>query len=36
MEPEHIAQTMINLANSAHQSEVIITSNDIKEIAKNN
>jgi uncharacterized protein YbjT (DUF2867 family) len=36
IEPEHIAQTMINLANSAHQSEVIITSNDIKEIAKNN
>ena len=36
IEPEQIAQAMINLANITNHSEVIITSNNIKEIAKNN
>ncbi|APY01046.1 NAD(P)H-binding protein [Lacinutrix venerupis] len=34
--PERMAQAMINLANSKNYSEVIITSNDIKRITKNN
>ncbi len=34
-DPEDIAQTMITLANSTSHAEVIITSNDIKRIAKN-
>ncbi len=33
---ERIAQAMINLANNTNNTEVIITSNDIKRIAKNN
>ena len=33
--PENIAQAMINLANSTSNAEVIITSNDIKQITKN-
>ncbi|SFD39718.1 NAD(P)H-binding protein [Algibacter pectinivorans] len=33
-EPNHIALAMINLANSTSYAEVIITSNDIKKIAK--
>ncbi|TLP79146.1 NAD-dependent epimerase/dehydratase family protein [Maribacter sp. ACAM166] len=32
---ECIAQAMVNLANSARNAEVIITSNDIKQVAKN-
>ena len=35
-EPDHIAQAMINLANSTSYAEVIITSTDIKRITKNN
>ncbi|OBQ52511.1 NAD(P)H-binding protein [Tamlana sp. s12] len=34
-EPEDIAQTMIDLSNTTNYNEVIITSNDIKSIAKN-
>ncbi len=33
---ESIAQAMINLANNTTNAEVIITSNDIKKLAKNN
>jgi uncharacterized protein YbjT (DUF2867 family) len=36
IEPKIIAQAMINLANNTSHAEVIITSNDIKRIAKNN
>ncbi|WP_452232253.1 nucleoside-diphosphate sugar epimerase [Lacinutrix sp. MEBiC02595] len=36
IDPEDIAQAMITLANSTSHAEVIITSNDIKRIAKNN
>jgi len=35
-DPENMAQAMINLANSKNYSEVIINSNDIKRITKNN
>ena len=35
-DPEDIAQAMLTLANSTSHAEVIITSNDIKRIAKNN
>lgn len=35
-EPEDIAQAMINLANSTSHAEVIISSNDIKRITKDN
>ncbi|WP_034058834.1 NAD(P)H-binding protein [Lacinutrix jangbogonensis] len=34
--PESIAQAMLNLANSSSHAEVIITSNDIKRITENN
>ncbi|OIQ23836.1 NAD(P)H-binding protein [Lacinutrix sp. MedPE-SW] len=34
--PKRMAKAMINLANSKNYSEVIITSNDIKRITKNN
>ena len=33
IEPENIAQAMINLANSTSNAEVIITSNDIKKLS---
>jgi uncharacterized protein YbjT (DUF2867 family) len=36
IDPENIAQAMINLANNTSHAEVIITSNDIKQISKNN
>ena len=36
IEPKQIAQAMINLANNTSHAEVIITSNDIKQLAKNN
>jgi uncharacterized protein YbjT (DUF2867 family) len=36
IDPENIAQAMINLANNTSHAEVIITSNDIKKITKNN
>ncbi|WP_452229937.1 nucleoside-diphosphate sugar epimerase [Lacinutrix sp. MEBiC02404] len=36
IDPEDITQAMITLANSTSHAEVIITSNDIKRIAKNN
>ena len=35
-DPGNMAQAMINLANSTSHAEVIITSNDIKRITKNN
>ncbi|WP_289046573.1 NAD(P)H-binding protein [uncultured Olleya sp.] len=35
-DPENMSQAMINLANSKNYSEVIINSNDIKRITKNN
>ncbi|ALJ04246.1 nucleoside-diphosphate sugar epimerase [Pseudalgibacter alginicilyticus] len=35
-DPEDIAQTMLNLANNSNKTEVIITSNDIKKLSKNN
>ncbi|WP_040281599.1 NAD(P)H-binding protein [Psychroserpens damuponensis] len=35
-DPKNMAQAMINLANSKSHAEVIITSNDIKRITKNN
>lgn len=34
--PESIAQAMINLANNTNYNEVVVTSNDIKEIGKTN
>ena len=36
IEPEAIAQAMINLANKTSHTEAILTSNDIKEISKKN
>jgi uncharacterized protein YbjT (DUF2867 family) len=36
IDPENIAQAMINLANNTSHAEVIITSNNIKKITKNN
>jgi uncharacterized protein YbjT (DUF2867 family) len=36
IDPENIAQAMINLANKTSHAEVIITSNEIKKIIKNN
>lgn len=36
IDPENIAQAMINLANNTSHAEVIITSNDIKKSTKNN
>jgi uncharacterized protein YbjT (DUF2867 family) len=36
IEPKLIARAMINLANNTNHTEVIIRSNDIKRIAKNN
>lgn len=36
IEPNDIAQAMLHLANSASHAEVILTSNDIKQISKNN
>ncbi|MFD2541477.1 NAD(P)H-binding protein [Lacinutrix gracilariae] len=36
IEPNDIAQAMLHLANSASHAEVILTSNDIKQISKKN